>query len=1082
MCKFAADLTIPSMPETNPFIICKASAGTGKTHMLVKQFLTLAFDGPDEEPLTGDSTRDLLALRLRGILAITFTNKAVNEMKERIMDELTDMARGIDMQKDSMGRQLIQELNSRPFFRTLPVDAPTMQRRAAHLLSLLMHHYSDFSVSTIDSFMHRIVRTFAHDLDKPVNFEVMLDQQEMLDHAVEQLMSLVGTDGNEELTRVLNAFADSRMENDKGYKVEELIGTLARQLFKEDAEAHLEALSKLTLSDFREIHRSYSEANARFEARLRAIGTEMMDLLARHGLDSTDCSYGNTGFYGYFRKLAQGLVEQPGKRTADTFANGKFAASKSPSAAAFDAIAPQMQQLYGSLNELFANELVDYNTRSVLLSNLYSMALLNLLNRELEAYSRDNEVMHLSEFNRLINNIVREEPAPFIYERLGNRYRHFLIDEFQDTSILQWHNLVPLLDNGLSQGCESLVVGDGKQAIYRFRQGDVRQFVRLPEVEGLPLHGDALRRCRTVELTECRRTCKVVVDFNNQFFSWVLRHRDVGGALASDIYIGQTDGEPNAEHQEALRQVPVKPSGHVGIDFFPRNDPDAIYEHIINTIQRLHTQGYAYGDIMILARSNSDLARISTYMTAHSEVPQTSSESFYLRSSDAVMAIVSALRCVRDRTDRVASADLLHRLASLGIIAHPRNDAFLDPEGVDLPRLLREANGLLDFRPAYLQSLDLYDCCEELIRQLQLDGIDMPYVASLLNRVASFAARHKHNLGEFLDWFDEHVTLSAASPEGIDAVRLLTIHKSKGLEAPVVICPLFFGRPHPTELWVDLPAQADGKQLPTAYVTLSDKKPTRFEPQRREEQELSEVDDINILYVAMTRPREQLYLVCPDPSEIRNRPANDLRYPSLLYDFVNECHTDLGDPSMQPLHDAKKKMSKQVTTVDRLSYGSWNSKVSVAPLNEKTLTPLMEQKIRFGIYAHDLLSTIAHADEVDEAVGRFAEHVQPDEMEQLAEVARAVVQHPDSRRFFDADYQVRTECEIMCNGGVERPDRVVYTPDAVWVVDFKTGVPMEEHAEQVARYCRALGLMDPRPVEGYLVYLQPDIRVSRCFF
>ena len=1071
------------MPETNPFIICKASAGTGKTHMLVKQFLTLAFDGPDEEPLTDGKSFDLLALRFRSILAITFTNKAVNEMKERILDELTSMAQGVDMQKDSMGRQLIEELNRRPYFRKRPLDAPEIQRRAAHLLSLLMHHYSDFSVSTIDSFMHRIVRTFAHDLDKPVNFEVMPDQQEMIDHAIEQLMSLVGTNGNEELTRVLSAFADSRMESDKGYKVEELIGTLAKQLFKEDASKHLEALSKLSLNDFREIHRSYSEANARFEARLRSIGTEMIELLASHGLEGADCAYGNTGFYGYFRRLSQGMIEQPGKRTADAFANGKFAAAKSPSASAFDTLAPRMQQLYQSLTDHFEHGLVEYNTRSVLLANLYSMALLNLLNRELEAYSRDNEVMHLSEFNRLINNIVREEPAPFIYERLGNRYRHFLIDEFQDTSVLQWHNLVPLLDNGLSQGCESLVVGDGKQAIYRFRQGDVRQFVRLPEVEGLPLHGDSLRRCRTVELTECRRTCKVVVDFNNQFFSWVMRNRKAGGALAQDIYIGQTNGELNDKGKEALRQVPVKPSGHVGIDFFPRNDPDAAYNHIINTIQQLRTQGYAYGDIMILARSNSDLARISAYLTAHSDVPQTSTESFYLRSSDAVMAIVAALRCVRDRTDRVSTADLLHRLSALGLIAHPRNDAFLDPEGVDLPRLLHEANSLIDFRPAYLQSLDLYDCCEELVRQLQLDGIDMPYVASLLNRVASFAARHKQNLGEFLDWFDEHETLSAASPEGIDAVRLLTIHKSKGLEAPVVICPLFFGRTHPTELWVDLPPTADGKHLPTAYVTLSEKTPTAFEPQRHEEQELSEVDDLNILYVAMTRPREQLYLVCPDPSEIRNRPENDLRYPSLLYDFVNECHPDLGDADMRPLGDARKKATKQVASVDRLSYGAWNSKVSVAPLNEKSLTPLMEQKIRFGIYAHDLLSAIAHADDVDGAVSRFgqANVLQNSELEQLATLARAVVRHPDSSRFFGVDYQVRTECEIMCNGSIERPDRVVYTPEAIWVIDFKTGAPMEEHAEQVARYCRALGLMDPRPVEGYLVYLQPDIRVSCCF-
>ena len=1035
----------------NPFIVCKASAGSGKTYTLVKEYLRMAFAG-------GEAA---VGTRFRSILAITFTNKAAAEMKSRIMSELEKMAAApVDPQSPTMGAALMRELAID--------DGERLSRMAAKLHSAILHRYTDLSVSTIDSFTHRIVRTFAHDLGQPVNFDVAIDQQEMVDQAVAQLMSLAGTDGNDELTDMLIAFADSQMEEDRGYNIERLMASLAHQLFKEDIDGRMQQLAHLAPADFKAIQRQYTAEMRRYEATLRRVGAEAVALLESVGLEADTAPYGMSGYYGYFARVADGAVMQPTARTVAAVEGGRLTSAKSPAAlkSAAEGILPQLRDIYVRLTTLLGDELTRYNSLRAMLRNLYSTALLGQLNSQMHIYARDNEVVHLSDFNKLINRVVQDEdnPAPFIYERLGNRYRHFLVDEFQDTSVMQWHNLVPLVENGVSQHCHSLVVGDGKQAIYRFRQGDVRQFARLPQVEGMRHHGRLLSMpgSYTMQLLDTNyRTASAIVEFNNSLFSWLARHVYADNPLVQDIFVGRTaEGSPRADGDEELRQLAHhRERGYVGLEFVSKADigdadiKEAVFERVMQTIAMLvDDRGYSYGDIVVLARSNSDLAAIGAYLAAHSAIPQTSTESFYLRESHAVMAIVAVLRLLRNRADSVARADLGYRLGALGLVGSGLN---------------------LD----YLASLDLYDCCEEVVRQLRIDGVDTPYVASLLNRVAAFAARHRQDVGQFLDWFDEQTRLSASTSEELDAVRLLTIHKAKGLEAPVVICPLFYGRDYPIEMWVDVP---DGP-LPTAFVSLGSDEQTLFEAQRREEQMLGEVDDLDILYVALTRPREQLYLFAPDPHDIKHPRERDLRYPALLRAFADAVDYDAGDPQTRPAA-AHKAGGKQPVHLQRLSFADWTSKVRIASPSEKAMTPLAESKVRFGIYAHDLLAAVRHADDVDAALGRMVDSVALDdgERQRLASLAKAVVSHPDTRRFFDPRYEAKNECELVTGGRRIRPDRVVCTPDATWVVDFKTGTPMDEHRSQVAEYCRAVADMGYPDVSGYIIYLQPEVSLVAC--
>ena len=1101
-----------SQDSLNPFVICRAAAGSGKTFTLVKEYLKLAMSVSDATVRRDrEAFRRQLSTRFRGILAITFTNKAAGEMKSRIMEYLEQMvAYGVDPSRSRMGAPLLEALNAMPCYSPQPLDESELRWMAEVVRSAVLHQYSDLAVCTIDSFMHRIVRTFAHDLDRPVNFEVMIDQEEMVNQAVSQLMSLVGTPGNESLTRVMKAYADSRMEDAKSYRVESDLARLAFQLFREDTKPYVDALARVPLEDYIELHRQLTADNRRFEHEATACGEAVVALLKHAGVGEADCADGRNGYYGFFRGLAGGNLRPLTGKTANAFESGKLHSAKCPEAT-MEAIGDLIDELYPQYEK--AREMLgvadgrspeqggplrDYFTRKVLLKNLYAMALLSQLAEQLRLYARDNEVVHLSEFNRMINAIVSEQPAPFIYERLGNRYHHFLIDEFQDTSVLQWHNLVPLVENGVSQRYESLVVGDGKQAIYRFRQGDVRQFVALPQVEGLPLHGQTLAlqgNYSHVPLDTNYRTASSVVAFNNAFFTWLLKHEPfASNTLAQQIYVGAAvDGRPDLWQELPSHKVPV---GHVGVSFVDSDAAEAVCEEIRSTIERLVTQqGYRQSDIMVLGRSKKELDTVSTYLQTHVgevRIEVTSSESFFLVRSHAVMAIVAALRLLYDESDRVAAADLLQRLYNLGLIVSNHLEDIPVKGAVDVAALLREEQRGFDFRPDYLAALDLYDCCEELVRELHLDGIDTAYVGSLLGRVADFATRHHSGVDEFLQWFDDNANadlaaergkqLSAASPEGVEAVRLLTIHKAKGLEAPVIICPFMSSSQHNYNLWVDLDgplADICGGKLPVAFVELSHNRATRFDGVHDAECRLDEVDQLNVLYVALTRPREQLFVICPPPKASSKQM---LSYARLIKEFIDSEHPDMGDPDfrhVQPRQQAEGETCKEVA-LDRLSFAEWSSKVKVASPAEKALTPLQEASVRLGNMAHDLLSRVESAADVDAAVTRMVaeEHLDEEERERLSALAHAAVSHPDSERFFRPGNRVKTECDLCDAEGICRPDRVVVTDDATWVVDFKTGRDLgEEHDRQVRRYCHAVSEMGYPQVSGWLLYLLPEVRV-----
>lgn len=1053
---------------TPRFIVCRASAGSGKTHTLVRKFIEIAISSPAH-----------LEERFEHILAITFTNKAANGMKERIMKQLDQIVR-----MEETDGNLVNGMAA-----DLGVDDGEVRRRCAVLQAAILHHYSKLSVCTIDSFVHRIVRTFAHDLHLPQGFDVMIDPKEVLQAAVDQMLSLAGQEDEQSLTRILCTFAESKMEAGTSYNVETQIADLAGEILKEETPAYLAKLEPLSFEQFLEIYRRLRADMARSEQHMQSEASRFVDACATQGLQVEDFPGKSNGALSYMQRVAEGrldLVAKPYAKVLAAHDDGVFAAKQSDQLAQ---LMPLFREVFGAMMDLNR----DYNTQKLLVANLFSMALLGKLSQLKNDYYKENEVVHISEFNKRIAQEVVDQPTPFIYERIGSRYHNYLIDEFQDTSKLQWMNFLPLLDEAMSHrfdpqdpdvGAQSLVVGDGKQAIYRFRQGDVRQFMQLPKVDAGSLHGQSLRQNAKIDpLSDNWRTKANVVEFNNRFFKQLM---DTNGAYADnpvlrELYIGSAQAGADTQQKEPdLWQHPKKKGGFVQVGFY---DEEQMLPAILAAIRhQTDDLGYDYGDIMVLARNNSTLASIAAYLTENSRerpIPIVSSESFVLSGSRVVLLLQVLLRYLYDERDRVAAAQIVQLLSQLSVVSVPERQimAELRQSGWNLRQVLVTYN--IDYNAGRLRSLSLYDCCEELVRAFHLGARDASYVATFFGVVAAFAQRPHADLGALNRYLDENLDrLSSSTAGGGHAVRLLTIHKAKGLEEKIVIFALPYHSTMGTQHWVEVP-EGVGEGLPVAFVHSQKGKATHFDAVFKEEEVMSQMDRINLLYVALTRAEDKLIVVCQD--KVSKEGRDEI---ALLRAFVendsgcrpaDEQVYETGDDAAKQVAPATKKEEVQPMVVDEIAFPRWEERISIADQHADVLSTIEDDSRRYGILIHSLMAHIITSADVERVVNDYCTQHRLDATlaERITErIQSMIAQHP---QLFQPGLRVLCEQSLSVDCQQRRPDRIVFAPDAVWVVDYKTGSDdaklHEKYEQQVAEYAHALEGMGYSPVRTSIIYM-----------
>jgi ATP-dependent helicase/nuclease subunit A len=1043
------------------FTVYKSSAGSGKTFTLVKEYLKLALADEADPPQV-----------YKHILAVTFTNKAAAEMKQRIISALKELSQAQPGKPSAMAAALGSELLLDPF---------TLADRAQRVLKAILHNYTDFAIGTIDAFVHRIVRAFAFDLHLPVNFEVETDADKLLRQAVDLLIGRIGSD--EQLTEVLVQFAEAKTEEDRNWQIEQELLATARHLLGEEGAAKAERLRNLSLTDFLGFRDTLRKSTEAFKATIKKTAAQGVQLIELSGIPVSAFYHGSSGVPKWFDDLAEGTLEKLADYSSyvkHSFEEDKWYAAKTPAAQkeAIDQLKPRLSELHAKLFALRDAHYGTYVVHTLLLKNIYAIAALNEVEKLIFSFRAEQNIVHISEFNRIISKIVFAEPVPFIYERLGERYTNYLIDEFQDTSVLQWQNLLPLIDNALGGGNFTMLVGDGKQAIYRWRGGEVEQFARLPYVKQendseiiADRQQSLIRNYRGLQLARNYRSKTEIVTFNNTLFR----------LLAQDLTADYTTIYDKLEQESDENNT----GGSVCIErLTPEKGDDEKELHVQRTLEKVHelrAQGWELQDIAILTRTNSEGSRIAAALL-DAGYPVISSESLLISRSPAVGFVLAVLRIIELPSDAIARSQVLSFLVSTGRLSGTLHSRLEEAAETGLAALLNKHN--LIFSDLVLARMPLYQRCEEIIRRFGLDAEPDAYLLFFLDEVLSFGMGRGNNPADFLNWWNERsYKASVVVPEGMNAVRVMTIHKSKGLEFPVVIFPFANWKFDTSrkELWIELNDEAL-PGLETAVVTANESLThTAYAAQYEEERNKSLLDHLNVLYVALTRPEHRLYVFTGRSSKdavTQLNSASDCfaRFLAATGEDAEETMYLLGEDTPPPAHQRKPG---EFLHTGAAKVTDWTQRISIRSHARELWTHETENIRDKNKLLRLLFSHCRSAEDAQQAARRLV-------LEGVAEDTQAFLLVHDAAQlmlknelqpFFDAASRITTNAELLLpKTGSIQIDRVVETGEKIMLLNFVTGMPAKARREILLA---ASALEKKKKTEAWLYFLQ-DGKLSKA--
>ena len=741
------------MQQQTSISIYNASAGAGKTYTLVQDYLTLLLAKPYKNSF-------------KHILAITFTNKAVGEMKERILSRLLAFSKKeILCSNDLMFEEIVKTIGCAP---------EELQTRAAFTLETLMHNYAAFEVSTIDKFTHKIIRTFAKDLKLSINFDVEMDTQFVLQQAVDMLIAKIGFDA--QLTKILIDFALEKIDDDKSWDITFDLNNIAKLLLNENHIQKLRKIESKTFDDFNELKKELLKKRNSLQFEIQSEAQHLLAVFQEQGLQDED--FVRKSLPNLLKKLASAElgvsfdakwiqeIEETKLHTAKTSEeNIALIASLR------DKIVATVQQSKRKSNELkFLNDFY---------KGVTPLSVIHSIQKTLEELKEEENIILISDFNELISKHIANQPAPFIYERLGEKFKHYFIDEFQDTSVLQWNNLIPLIENAISQ--ENLeeengsltVVGDAKQSIYRWRGGEVDQFIELNR-KNIPFYFND-DQIRLKQLPKNYRSHQEVINFNNSFFKHVAQH--ISQSDYKDLY-------QNGSHQE----VNQKEGGYVEISFIESNnkeEDDQYYpKKVLEILQDLGD--FDYSEICIITRKKQQGVALANHLIENC-IPIISSETLLLENSQKVTYLIHLLEFIHQPENDEIKIKVLRFWCEQLIINTEAHDFYAAHIGLEINVLFEKFLGI---NLAALSKLSFYEVVESLSRNSKLMEDPDAYVVYFLDHVYEFSQKQQTDIHTFLTyWKQKKESLSVVSPQNQNAVTIMTIHKSKGLEFPVVIFP-----------------------------------------------------------------------------------------------------------------------------------------------------------------------------------------------------------------------------------------------------------------------------------------------------
>ncbi|WP_281231584.1 UvrD-helicase domain-containing protein [Flavobacterium gelatinilyticum] len=1047
--------------QSPSFSIYDASAGSGKTYTLVKEYLKIILSSPKNDAY-------------RNILAITFTNKAVHEMKSRIVGSLSEFAKD---EPSAKAVDLMEDLS-----RDTGLSVIQLKVKSQNIIKHLIHNYAAFDISTIDKFTHKVIRAFAHDLNLPMTFDVTLDTENLLVEAVDAIIAQAGQD--ETLTKLLIDFTMEKTDDDKSWDVSREILETGRLVLNENNRNEILHFNDKTIEEFVEIKKKMLVLCKDLEAENEQFAIEALSLIDQNGIDLKSFSRGT--FPNHLENIRDGKFNPRNKtfHEFDDIAINKTAKDR----AIIESIIPELLQMLVKIYKNFEKR----DFYKAFLKNITPLSLLNTVSNELAKIQSEQNVLSISEFNAIIHREIQNQPAPFIYERLGERYRHFFIDEFQDTSEMQWHNLIPLIDNSLS-GLDDfgnkgtlMIVGDPKQSIYRWRGGKAEQFIELSKDVNPFVNPDKVIK----HLNTNYRSYSEVIEFNNAFFKLI------SSEFSNDDY-------KDLYENHSFQNTNSKKGGYVNISFLPiiekneADDEDPVEKSdlyvlaTLNTIQKVLREGFEYKDIVILTRKRGQGVAIANYLTEQN-IPLLSSETLMIQNATEVRLIIHLLKYLNNGADLESKAYFLNSLANSLKPEIPVHDfialGMSHKIEEEFEKWLQTFDVSLSFENVRKKSL--YEAVEIIISKFILPSEGNAYVQFFLDIVLERDMRNQAGIADFLVYWDKNSEkFSIPSPEGNNAVRIMTIHKSKGLEFPVVIMPFAeedYNRKPKDKLWLDTEESDLG--VPKALIDNSsavegfgESAAVVFNSKKQEEL----LDNINVLYVALTRAEEQLYIIS---QALKERKDGELPNNMASYFIKYLIHKGNYEPEILEYEFGNKtRLSKSEKTVDL---------VKTIPVVKEVLDPknikiaqreaLMwgthqQEAISYGNIVHEILAFVKDESDVDLALTKALENglITMEQSEKVLKTLRDIVTHPELNICFNGKYKILNEQTIVQKEGkILKPDRVVLTDSKeAYLLDYKTGAINPKYKQQIQEYQDAVEDLGYKVLKRVLVYIGSEIEV-----
>ncbi len=994
--------------------ILKASAGSGKTYNLAREYIRLVLENERVDAY-------------RHVLAVTFTNKATDEMKRRILKELytlTSQPEASPYVKD--------------FVPSLFENTELLRKKARQQLTGILHDYSAFAVSTIDRFFQQTLRAFSREIGQFSSYQVQLDREALVSESVDRVLDTLSEENRTLLNWLTGSVKEDLLQNgtfslDK--RLQEVAGSL-QDLPAEKARFPREKLERL--------QKLCKEIVKDFETQLTEAANACLDVFRAEGVDPADS---NRGLFKQLYKYQD--TRNSVARPTDTFFQ-KAPDSSQWFAKGKDAM---RQKLEGVLEaplqvflDLFGTPYKEYLTAKTIMGQLYGLGVAEELREAFVQIQKEKNVISIDDSNTILHSIIDGTDTPFIYEKLGVRYEDFLLDEFQDTADIQWENFRPLLLGSESTGNDSLVVGDVKQSIYRWRGSDWNLLGSRLEQE--------FRQVQRSVLDGNYRTCREIVAFNNAFFTFASGELDRQGGEDPAATGSISDLYRDVEQKVCFKDPEP---GSVEIRF-----AEDQMQEILDTLRDIRSRGGKWEDVAILVRSNRDGSAIASALVAEN-IPVVSDDSLFIKSSVTVRRLVSQLTLSDAPQGEGAASAAAYLAASMDV------------------KIPEHYHSLIDLAEGFLRDLRESDP--------QTFEAEIPYIQSFMDYLQDWVSTGGNNLSAFLrNWKEADPKI--ASPQTGDSVRVMTIHKSKGLEFPFVMVPfaekvtLYKASSYwcqPAVEGTRLEKEAQG----VFHVSLdSTAAESLFSADYRRERKLEAIDNINVMYVALTRAKYGLKVIAAPLPKSGVKEYKNMS--QLLYAFVRTEHYTRGTP--YPFEKISREESDEKPLF--ITYESYpaesGNRLKVSPEaadyfgEDGSFGPQASRRIR-GNVLHGILSRMETAEDLTAAVDAAVNAAElPDSLREETEAFLAGrIASVASMGWFARGIRVFREVPILTPDGLEyRPDRVVLHPDGhVTVVDYKFGEKRESYKKQVERYVGFFRKMGYGKVEGYLWYLDDNFTI-----